>query len=344
MTPTNDTTTDTRSPYHLALDAVPGYLAALAALDRVKRYRSQGANDAEAWRDLIDDTADRLIAGEPIPADLGARAAETRRRAEINQAEADILRALRSRLENHAEQTLNAGADHALTALQEPLSTVLHDVHSLAGDLTGVTSASHAIKAGPEASAAWSRLTTLTESYRAVRDAQGRLLGALVPGDSAVNIGRYVTRESGGVNFGGGVPLQHVIERAGWIANLDAVWPDWQARPAAAMVAGKRPTSSAPWPHNDPENPLTVDHADPRFLLWLATHETAQPWVPTLPDMAVAYADLLNEAHRQRVEEEERRTFGKVRTETERRNAAERAEAQHRAQLRLAPRDQDAAA
>jgi hypothetical protein len=322
--------TDSRPPLQLALDAIPGYREAEAAIARLKAHRAT-TGPAEQESAIVDTVAAAARAGTEMPADIGRRVADSTRAQEFAEAETRVITAARRILEGERDDAARRGADDGLVALRGPLADVLRQVQGLASHLAGIGTAHAAIAAGPEAASSWARLTQLADQHAAIRVAQTRVVSLAHPSDSYINLAKYRPG-------GGSVAVRDVLQITAWASNLDEHWPQW---PAAVRGAATRATVTAweaptppPWPHN-PADPLNVNYADPAFLLWLAT-SNARPWIPTIPGAAVCYLDAREAAARRQTEADEIRQYGHVRTAEERKRADQERAAQARSAARAA--------
>ncbi|HEX5543599.1 MAG TPA: hypothetical protein VFX60_18950, partial [Micromonospora sp.] len=76
------------------------------------------------------------------------------------------------------------------------------------------------------------------------------------------------------------------------------------------------PDAIPPWPHH-PAEPLRPI-VGPAYLRWLATHETAVAWVPTIGEAVGAYVDQVTDVRRRERQAEELARYGRVLTPDER--------------------------
>jgi hypothetical protein len=126
-----------------------------------------------------------------------------------------------------------------------------------AADLDGASTAEQAI--AKDRAPAWKRLTELAGDYSTLRVAQRALMSGrtdLVTSSRSSN---------GGEDTASDLVLQ----------NLDDLWPSWRnpGQTERVINVSGEPHRYEPWP------------AEPaQLLLWLVT-STAQPWVPTIPQL-----------------------------------------------------------
>lgn len=317
--------TDTRPAYQIALDAIPGYRDADAALNRIKK-RNPITRPAANTDQLLEEALTAARAGHDLPEDLGRRAADANRAHEFAVAEERIIRAVLTQLTHYRDEALRRGVDHALTALNEPLHQVLNDAQSLAPTLAGVTSASDAIKTGPEAASNWARLTQLADRHRGIRTAQIRLMNAAHPEEGGIDVSRYLPDEPQRM-----ISTRQVMLVASWFSNLDELWPHWKpvGRGLSDTAAADFAASSAPpWPHVS-GNPLGLIADDPETVLWCATSE-ADCWIPTIGEAIRTYLDATAAQQDRDQRAWEIREHGAVLSEEERHRLA--AEAQRKTQ------------
>jgi len=323
---TTTTTTAERSPLDLALDAIPNYRETEAAIERLRAHRP--TTPSARADDLIAEVVAATLDGKPVPADTGQRAADAKRAAEFVAAEQVIIAEVRMRLDDKLNEALRNGSDDGVRALRGPFEELLAEVRTLASALNGVSDAAQAIKAGPEAAAAWAQLEQLADRHDELRTVQHSMLVAAAGEGGFVELAKYRNGYTGG-----SVLRQVVIDAAGWLENVDETWPQWldatRGRPDPTGMAIK---SRPPWPHTE-DHPLQPAHGSPDFLLWLATTTTGRPWVASLSQAARAYCDQSEEVARREDEAREIATYGRVRSPSQRRNAAARKFAQDERQF-----------
>jgi hypothetical protein len=303
-------TADTTNPHELALDAIPDYREAEAALARLDACQADPP-EYTPGAEIVSRIVTAAYSDGPFPTGLGQHSPEAA------NAEKGYYLEARRHLAGQRAVALRRGAAKARLALRPMLDDLIAEARELAPGLRRVSSAGDAEEAGPEAEAAWGRLSVLARQHAAIRTAQGRLTGEDHSDD--IELAKFVP-DIGHVI----VPRTQIFNVAGWLSNLSEVWPDWSER----LRAGRREVGGiapAPWPGGD----LPANFADPTHLLWLVT-ATGQPWLPTVPEMVAVYVSALDEANRRRLDADELRRFGHVRDTEERRKAMERAEARRR--------------
>lgn len=288
---------------------VPGLADARAATARLREHIA--AQPDPPSRNPHDPVAlERDLAGTVL--DLAATDATLPGLAELAE-QVSVWRGLRSQAEHHAAavlrravaaaeaneaNTVRAGVDHALWWLAGRLDDLLAEARPPAQVLGGVrvdddpdpARPAHVIdtrptvggmtarlplpgtrltraEATPAQRAAWQRLTLLADQYRPLRRAQEQLV-ALRHADH----GRR----------------RQLLALAGELADLDAIWPDWDRPDGAGAVP-------PPWG-------ATVGRgadAGPDFLAWAGGQRPGTVWLPGLDELQRA-ADRARERTRAR--------------------------------------------
>lgn len=149
--------------------------------------------------------------------------------------------------------------DEILAHLHDALMEVMDQVAAIVDRLGGAVSARAVIATGASA-AAWRSLQPLRVAHDAVRQGQEWAMSGEAASFDARSR-RY--------------PDDPVASDL-WVANLDSVFPGWHDDDGSINYLGATPPPEArPWPVDDPVEQLA----------WLAA-SPAEPWVPTLPQLA----------------------------------------------------------
>ncbi|MFI2227084.1 hypothetical protein [Streptomyces fradiae] len=263
------TDTAERDPLDIARDAIPDFRAVQAADAAVQQRLAELRSGTDRPPvDFATETFDAVLAGKPVPGDLGRRAVDAERADEHRQAELQILLGVEARLRNHGENTVKAGADEGLRALRPVLAELVDRARPMADALRGVHDAQAAIDRGADAVAAWSGMAAVVARYAAIREAQRKL--------SRMAIGEGFGTKYGTVGFGA---VFHVWSE---IENVTDVWPEWTPVRADGQIV--RP----PWPVPYPHKPFEVVH-DREWVLWLLTAPKVRLWVPTVDELKKSY-------------------------------------------------------
>ena len=272
------TKTDERPILERALEAIPGLAEAQEALRRVSDHRVKvKAPAAGAGPVVLDEVANAVAAGGPIPDDLGRRVAAAERAAADGMAEVAAIQGLHDLLRQRVASARAQGIDVALEVVRVELADVLTATRTVDRALGSIQAPEAAMTAGSAAVAAWQDLLALVARYDALRDAQLELVRPYIGG--------------------GGQQTEDTFRLAGLLANAFDIDPDLQAR---AARRGKTPAGFSPvdlrppWPA-----PLEVERASvvwptsdrPGYLRWLATGP-AEPWVPPLAKMQAKVAEV----------------------------------------------------
>ncbi len=245
---------------------VPGLNDLTAALGAV-RTRLAGTTGREPAAPHVGHRriVDALLAGHPLPEDLGRRLYEEDLAGQYLSRERHGLVQMQQDIGERIAATHAAHADEALAVLDAELLTVLDAVRELEPALHHVSTADDAVRVGGDAVAAWTRLADLVAWYRRIRGLQINTTVDVL-GD------RHLATA--------------LIERAGRYANLT----DHQPMRAYLADGSDVPASEPPYAEG------------PTHLRWLARPDVAA-WVPgvhALQDADAAAIDARLQADRQR--------------------------------------------
>ena len=162
-------------PGHVAIEA--GLAAADAALSRLDR-------DGQPEWSAVDDAVADVLAGLPVPGDLGSRVLAVRSANEANGVDVQALTRLRERLHVHRREIQVRHADRALDVVATELHQLLTQARPVLAALGNIDSADAAIKAGRADE--WRTADDLAARYRQLRVVQLQLTeDALNPGNLA---------------------------------------------------------------------------------------------------------------------------------------------------------------
>lgn len=259
--------------YSAALQSIPDLAEIDAALDNVRTRRAALRTPAApfgARQALAREVIDAARTGQPFPSDLARRAYDIDNAAELFTAECHLVDHAARLLDDEREATIRNGIDHALRALREPLEALLDEGRAALPVLRGISTAQHAIDAGPDAAAAWSNFGKLADRYQQLRHAQRQLVlnatGGAGGHDSWVEI-------DSGISGAPSVTVEELLERVGEIRNYGELNPDWlQIR---REQGGPR---------------RAFEFTDRRaHLSQLLTTRDADIWLPTLDEARRAY-------------------------------------------------------
>jgi hypothetical protein len=200
------------------------------------------------------------VAGDKIPTDLGRRAAYAREHADAERA---VFQAARDQLTERVAVARGGGVNLALPALRPHLAALIDEARGLAPTVAGIANAQQALDSGSDTTAAWQRFGYLAEDYRRLRAAQIGITKLRYPDTFAE---RYLFNDLWLIS--------------GELSNTPEVWSGW------------RDGGMPPWPH-DPSRPRVIKH-DRAYLLWVASHETAAPWIPTTDELLANFEAAQN--------------------------------------------------
>ncbi|MFE9296304.1 hypothetical protein [Streptomyces niveus] len=262
------------------LDSIPEFRALEAAETALQKHVAVlRAPGGRAPVDLAGEAVAALIAGKPIPEDLGRRAWEEKQRIEFTRAELEIVVGLDDRLRGLKEGALRKGANGAFPILRTMLDDLVTEARPMASLLLGINDAQAAIDAGPDTVKAWSGFNDLASRYRELRSAQYVLTRASA-GDT-IDIGVGVA--------GGGVSLSGIFPVWSEIANVTELWPEYTPK------RWDDATSVPPWPTDAPGKPFQIKH-DRAWFLWVLTTPGVRLWLPTAEELAAGVREQRTEA------------------------------------------------
>jgi len=252
-----------------ARSAMPGHAVTEAALSEIQAALSQLDRDGQPEWAAVDDAMADVLAGLPVPDDLGSRVLATRGANEATGVAVQALTRLNERLHVHRRQVEVKHVDAALRVVSGELDAVLTMARPVLARLGNIDSADAAIAGGLVDD--WRAAGDLGSQYAQVRTVQLRLTeGALNPDD---RVDRDVAL----------LVLDH-----GWVRDADqldaAVGTDPRQprveHPELLLTAPGAPVTR-PW--NTGSGP-----ADLRY----ACHRDVSPWVPSLAELTGARAEF----------------------------------------------------
>lgn len=264
--------------------AIPGQAAIERALAAVKEREESFVIRGEA--DLHAETLAAMLAGEPVPDDLGARIAAVRQANQADALERAALQQTRTALHERRRQANVDGADHALGVLAETLSRLLTDARPPIKVLGSIATAEEAIAAGSEAVAAWSTAHALGDRYAELRNAQAIIVSAAT--DPPDNAARAVTTA--------GKATRRLVATFGSVCNFAALHPaldgfDPADDEAASGVQSSRIINGRLVETGSTNRPIAV-------VPWLTDDALAalrsmlvpevEPWVPSIDGLIAA--------------------------------------------------------
>jgi len=265
---TNTTATDTRPLLELARAAMPGRVEIEAALSGIDAALNQIDRDGRPEWDAVDAVLPDVLAGLPVPDDLGSRVLAVRKENEATGVHVLALTRLKERLHVHQRETQVRHVDRALHVVATELDAVLTAARPVLGELGSVATADAAIKAGRADE--WRQAGDLGARYTQLRAAQLRLT------EDALNPDNRVDRD-----------VALLVTDHGYVRNADrlddAVGTDPRQPRADPQVMLTTPGAPATRPWNTGHGP-----ADLRY----ARHRGVAPWVPSIAELTGARAEF----------------------------------------------------
>lgn len=292
------TATDSRPLLHRALAAIPEYDSLGQAIETLERRAAELAEAAKADahpEELRAEVRADVVAGNPVPANVGDRLIEAEQRQRARTHELQLVgqrygrtgSGLIGELIGQRQELPRHESAPAFDVLRAELDEILDAVHRVDAALASVVTQDEALRAGAD-QAAWHELLGLVDRYDALRRAQYDLTVQAMGGPQT------------------GQQVRHLLEDAGYLANLDKIDPAWRyyqtppppaepgGRPFAAQPpadwivlrdspwpAAKLTRDNGPWPTESPE----------AYLRWLVTDDP-QPWLPDVDQLHQRYAEM----------------------------------------------------
>jgi hypothetical protein len=266
-----------------AYAAIPNFTELSAAIDRLRDHATILASPTVPTADQVaDEVRAVVVAGQPIPDNIGARVVAAEDDQRHRQAEAALIgfqagsqrTGVVGRLAHERDALIRQHADDVLKFLSAELDQIIDQVADADRALGGVRTAEQAVRAGAEQSATWSQLSDLVTDYDALRAAQQQVL---------VLAGGEVARVCADLEAGGYVKNSITIDPY-WtcrIAGELETTPDAEIVARSPWPSPRLTRGSAHWPTTD----------KPSYIRWLATGP-AQAWVPTRPALRRALERL----------------------------------------------------
>ena len=268
---TSMTTTGSPAPLlERARSAMPGHVVIEAGLAAADDALSRIDRDGQPEWSAVDDAVADVLAGLPIPGDLGSRVLAVRKGNEATGVAVQALTRLKDSLRVHQRETQVRHADRALGVVATELDAVLTAARPVLAALGNIDSADAAIKAGLVDE--WRTAGDLGARYTEVRAAQLRI------SEDALNPDNRVDRD-----------VALLIADHGFVRDADqlddAVGTDPRQQPVdqSHLVLTGGPTAPATRPWNSGNG-----RADLRYVC----RPGVRPWLPTIPELTGARAEL----------------------------------------------------
>lgn len=218
------------------------------ALNQMKTQHDTGVTDRNT---LTNQAYAAVMAGEPVPADLGERLHAADRAVEWWTARKAVILNIANNLKSEREVYEQTNGDMLIEVLQPELARILDEAEAVIPRLRGATSADAAIQAGGDAVAAWMELGSIAEDYASLRSTHWRIMRT----GWERHEGQMVFKTS-----------EYGIFTA--LRGAEELWPD---------TAGNVP----PWPIESTLRPTDPPTATREFLLW-ANKNREHVWLPTI--------------------------------------------------------------
>ena len=283
------TKTAQRPLLELAREAMPALTATQTALDTVRAAQTTARQQARSADDLPAQVLDAVLAGKPVPDDIGQRVVDLRRDNESVIAALEVLRQVEDGLYEHRRSSIAQQVDLGLAVLADHLADLLAQARPAVEALVGITEAEDAITAGRVEQ--WTTLRRLSSRYAELRTAQAVLVSeGLFPPDDA-------RRQRFGVVSS---DARRLVDSFGTVRNFAAIFPEGlpqSTRSAGgsepAIRNGRIVTSRVEDTRAAPPPWLT---GDPAAALRYLTGPDAQPWCPTIAESTAARDDAARAA------------------------------------------------
>lgn len=268
---TSMTTTGSPAPLlERARSAMPGHVAIEAGLAAADAALSRLDRDGQPEWSAVDDAVADVLAGLPVPGDLGSRVLAVRKGNEATGVAVQALTRLRERLHVHQREIQVRHADRALDVVATELHQLLTQARPVLAALGNIDSADAAIKAARVDE--WRQAGDLGARYTQLRAAQLRIT------EDALNPGDLADRD-----------VALLIADHGFVRDADqlddAVGTDPRQQPVdqSHLVLTGGPTAPATRPWNS-----GTGRADLRYVC----RPGVRPWLPTIAQLTGARAEL----------------------------------------------------
>ncbi len=280
----------------LARDAVPGVAEVAAALPAVDAALTAArARPGRSEVAPVEDAADAVLAGKPVPADLGAHVREAQEDNRTATAHVEALIRLRGQLLYRRRDALAQHVDAGLAVLADQLEHLLSEARPVAAKLDGVRDADAAIAAGTVAE--WTRFRALADRHTELREAQATLLTDTLHPPDTPRASTVATRD-----------VRALVAAHGTVADAAELYPDGLPEvvpqedtiAANVRIVNGRVVTTATTTRPEAAPPWLGSPVD--ALAYLATPD-ARPWVPSLADLLAA-RDAAAEAKRKQRQQE----------------------------------------
>ena len=267
---TSKIATDTPSLLERARATMPGLAEIEAALSGIEAALSRIDRDGRPEWDAVDAVLPDVLAGLPIPGDLGSRVLAVRKANEATGLDVQALTRLRERLHVHQRQIEVKHVDAALKVVSAELDAVLTMARPVVARLGSINSGDAAITSG------------LVDEWRAARDIGGRYTEVravqLRITEDAMNPDNLADRD-----------VALLVLDHGWVRDADqlddAVGTDPRQprvdHPQLMLTAAGAPIDTRPWNTGD-------RLADLHFVC----RRDVSPWVPSIAELTSARAEF----------------------------------------------------
>ena len=265
--------TTTASPAPLmerARAAMPGLAEIETGLSGIEAALSRIDRDDQPEWDAVDTVLADVLAGLPVPDDLGSRVLTVRKANEATGVAVQALTRLRERLHVHQRQIEVKHVDAALKVVSAELDAVLTMARPVVAQLGSINSGDAAITSG------------LVDEWRAARDIGGRYTEVraiqLRITEDAMNPDNLADRD-----------VALLVLDHGWVRDADqlddAVGTDPRQprvdHPQLMLTAAGAPIDTRPWNTGD-------RLADLHFVC----RRDVSPWVPSIAELTSARAEF----------------------------------------------------
>jgi len=270
MTDTISTKPDDRPLLARARASMPGLAEIEAALGGIEAALSRLDRDGRPEWSAVDDAVADVLAGLPIPGDLGSRVLAVRKGNEATGVAVQALTRLKDSLRVHQRETQVRHADRALGVVATELDAVLTAARPVLAALGNIDSADAAISAGLVDD--WRAAGDLGDRYAGVRSVQLRIT------EGALNPDNRVDRD-----------VELLVVDHGLVQDADqlddAVGTDPRQQPVdqphLMVTGGPGAPATRPWNSSN-------GRADLRYVC----RPGVRPWLPSIGQLTSARAEL----------------------------------------------------
>jgi hypothetical protein len=215
----------------------------------MNEFKSTATTTVKGRDALVSETRAAILAGEPVPADLGEQLYAADHAVEWWTARKVVVKNIADSLKDEREYFEKTHGDELIEVLKPELVRILDEAAEIIPRLQGATTADAVIDSGGDAVAAWSDLGVVANDYADLRRAHWEILRTCWT-DSRIVLMTY----------------EHGVHSA--ILHAEELWTE----------------GTPPWPIEDTLRPTSRPTTNRAFLLW-ANGNREHVWLPTVSEV-----------------------------------------------------------